>query len=441
MSTAITMPAPKTTEPLGGFDEQAFSGLPVDFEPPALRALRERAFARYQEVAPPTNFDESWRRTPPQLFPVGRVTPLLQLGAADTVDAAEHDDDFAVVVSVTEAGVGIVDREGLVARGDITVSTLADAAANDPDGVCAMLGGTSESATWSKYLALAHAFRNVGLFIDVPPGRAVERPVLIRYAMAAEGAALVPQLVVHAGAGSQATVIETQESPGGATLLVVSTKELFLDEGARLKMVSLQEWGDATFQVADDMAVVQRDAQVDWITLNFGTRATKQTFGSDVAGEGASAELDGLFFCHHDQHIDQRTLQIHSAPHTYSRLLYKGAVQDQGHSVYQGVIQAKPGAVKVDAYQTNNNLVLNDGAQVDTIPGLLIDADDLRCSHGATIGNLDPEQLFYLRCRGLSESAARRLLIRGFFSEVAERIELSWIRDRILARIESTLHD
>ena len=163
-------------------------------------------------------------------------------------------------------------------------------------------------------------------------------------------------------------------------------------------------------------------------------------FGSDVAGEGSSAELDGLFFCDLDQHVDQKTLQIHSAPNTYSRLLYKGAVQDKGHSVYQGVIQARPGAIKVDAYQTNNNLILTDGAQADTIPGLLIDADDLKCSHGATIGNLDPDQLFYLRSRGFSEAAAKRILVLGFYDEIADRIPYEAIRARVHAIVEEKLH-
>ena len=173
--------------------------------------------------------------------------------------------------------------------------------------------------------------------------------------------------------------------------------------------------------------------------MNFGTRISKLKFGSDVEGEGSSAELDGLFYCDQDQHIDQKTLQIHSAPHTYSRLLYKGVVQDRGHSVYQGIIQARPGAVKVDAYQTNNNLVLTDGAKADTIPGLLIDADDLKCSHGATIGNLDADQVFYLRARGLPEREARRLLIRGFYDEIADRIPYAGVKERIHEIIDAKL--
>jgi Fe-S cluster assembly protein SufD len=179
------------------------------------------------------------------------------------------------------------------------------------------------------------------------------------------------------------------------------------------------------------MARVGRDAQVDQINLNFGGKVSKVKFGSDLAGPNSAAELDGLFFTTGEQHIDQTTWQVHSSPDTYSRLLYKGAVRDTSQSVYQGIIKAKPGAIRVDAYQTNNNIVLNDGARAHTIPGLLIDADDLKCSHGATVGNLDPDQIFYLRSRGIEEAEARRLVMLGFFEEVIERIPQDFIRERV----------
>jgi len=170
--------------------------------------------------------------------------------------------------------------------------------------------------------------------------------------------------------------------------------------------VSLQEWGRGTYHIGEDWGRVERDARIDWVTLLLGGQVSKMMVGCDIHDVNSSAYLSGLFFADGQQHVDQRTLQLHSAPHTYSNLLYKGAVKDQGHSVYQGIIAAAPGAIKVDAYQMNNNLVLNDGARADSLPGLEIDADDLKCSHGSTMGNLDRDQIFYLQARGLPAAGA-----------------------------------
>jgi Fe-S cluster assembly protein SufD len=246
-------------------------------------------------------------------------------------------------------------------------------------------------------------------------------------------------LLVVLGKNAELKVVEQFSSPDDVTVLAVTTKELYVGEGGRLSMATLQEWGAKSYLIDNDMALVERDATVDWITLNVGSKVSKMKFGSDVAGPGSSAEMDGIFFASDNQHFDQTTWQIHSSPHTYSRLLYKGAVKDKGHSVYQGIIQAKPGAIDVDAYQTNNNLVLNDGAKADTIPGLLIDADDLKCSHGATIGNVNEEEVFYLKTRGLSDQQARKIVIMGYFEEIIERLPFDCVQALVRSRVEAKL--
>jgi ABC-type transport system involved in Fe-S cluster assembly, permease component len=193
----------------------------------------------------------------------------------------------------------------------------------------------------------------------------------------------------------------------------------------------VQEWGARTYHIGEDWVRAERDARVEWVTLLLGGRVCKMMVSCDVCEPHASARLSGLFFANRHQHVDQKTLQLHTAPHTYSNLLYKGAVKDEGHSVYQGIIEAAPGAVKVDAYQMNNNLILNEGARADSLPGLEIDADDLKCSHGATFGNLDPNQLFYLRARGLTETEARQSLVMAFFEEVIARVPYECMQERV----------
>ena len=418
--------AEKAPEFVAGFDEALWASLPD-------RGRREAAFAAYRALPMPTARTEEWRRTDPARFPFAGARLLPALGPLDGAGEGPWDAQFDVVVAVTERGYAVRDVSGALKDGKVSVLPLAEAMARYPDLV------TSRRAAPGKFEALNEAFWNFGLFVRVPDGIDLPKGVLVRYACKADRAVFAPRLMVSAGARSQASVVEHLASPDAAALLAVAVKEAHVGEAARLRVVSLQEWGANTCHLAGDWAMVGRDGHVDWITLNLGGRLGKMTLGSDVAGPGANAELDGLYFAAGEQHFDQRTLQVHSAPNTYSRLLYKGAVKDTGRSVYQGLIIARPGASKVDAYQKNNNLVLNDGARADSLPGLEIDTDDLKCSHGSTIGNLDAEQMFYLRSRGLAEAEARRVLINGFFEEVTARVPYEFVRETVRAHIAAKI--
>lgn len=429
---------PTLQESIPGFDEATFSRQTVSGESPVLRAKREAALQAYLTLPTPTPYTEEWRKTSPDLFPFASLKVRPQVQSAP-VESHPWDEHFDVVVAVKDQAMTIEDRSGLLADGTIKVMTLHDAAEQCADLLEEHLQGSALPADTDKFTALNGAFWNVGLFVHIPAGYSLEKGILFRVEQTADASVFVPRVVVVAEARSDASLVEWYTSPDALAMASINAKEVYLGEGSRFRYLTLQEWGDAAFQIENNMAVVQRDAQVDWITLNLGTRISKLQLGSDVAGPGSSAELDGVFFARGDQHIDQTTLQIHSSPDTYSRLLYKGAVKDQGHSVYRGIIQAKPGAIKVDAYQTNNNLVLSDGAIADTIPGLLIDADDLKCSHGATIGNLQEEQVFYLRARGIPDHDARKMLILGFYDEILDRIAYSFIRDKVHAVLEERL--
>ena len=424
---------------MGPFNELLFDGIVGAGEPQLLRAKREEALAAYQGMPTPTLTTEEWRRTDPASFPFDTVTPLPVLTAGSPRGACDWDDAFDVVVAVDDEGYSITDRNGVLGDNAIQVLSLADAATQWPDVVRERLQGTALPVDSDKFAALNQAYWNVGFCVRVADDTKLENGILFRYEHRQDGMATLPRLLVVLGARSEATIAERCVSPDGTTMLAVTTKELYVGEGGNLRLLSVQEWGDKTYLIDNGMGRVERDGTLEWLTLNFGTRVSKSKFGSDVAGPGSRAELDGIFFATGDQHLDQKTLQKHSSPHTYSRLLYKGAVKDRGHSVYQGIIQAKPGAIDVDSYQTNNNLVLNDGARADTIPGLLIDADDLKCSHGATIGNVDEEQVFYLRSRGLSDADARKLVIMGYFEEIVDRIPFEAMRDRVHAQIEKKL--
>jgi Fe-S cluster assembly protein SufD len=432
MSTTIVERASRFVP---GFGEAEFRALPAEASA-VLRAKREEAFRVYAETPAPTARDEEWRRTDPALIPFDQSRRLPDLQPADVAKADRWDDQFDVVVAIGDRTFTVTDRSGITRGGGCSVLPLRDAAATRRDLVEEHLQGAALPGHPRKFELLNAAFWNVGVLIHVAAKTSVPKGILLRYDPGAAGGALIPRLVVVAEDQSEVSLVEHFTSPDGVSSLCLGAREFYAGQGARLKLVSVQEWGDRACHIGEDWARVGRDGRIDWVTLTLGGKVSKMMVGSDVCEPNANAYLSGVFFAEGDQHFDQRTLQLHSAPDTYSNLLYKGAVKDRGHSVYQGVINAKPGAIRVDAYQMNNNLILNEGARADSLPGLEIDADDLKCSHGATMGALDPEQVFYLRSRGLGETEARRLVVGGFFEDVIAKVPYEFVQERLREHIE-----
>lgn len=432
----MTLPAVETEIYAPRLDAARFQDVETATSVPLLKEKRRTAFTAYRTLPLPNHRDEEWRRTDPALFPL-RDFSLLPALAARAAASNEHELDalFDVVVSVTESGYSIQDRTGLLKAKGMTVCSLDDAARHHAAALAASLHGAAIVEQDRKFTELNGAFWNFGLFIDIPAKAKIEKGVLIRYHITKPGAMLVPKVVVTAGEGSEANVVEVFESADDCPVFCISARELYVAQAARLQFFALQEWGRTSFHIGEDWSKVRRDAQLDWVTLTLGSKASKMNVTCDVCEPNSNAYLSGLFFADQDQHVDQRTRQQHSSAHTYSNLLYKGAVKDQGHSVYQGIIAAGPGAIKVDAYQMNNNLVLSNGARADSLPGLKIDADDLKCSHGSTMGNLDPEQLFYLQSRGFPEAEARKTLVLAFFEEVIAKVPYEFLQERVRADV------
>ncbi len=208
---------------------------------------------------------------------------------------------------------------------------------------------------------------------------------------------------------------------------------------ASLRFVELQSLGNKTWNITHERAQVDRDASLDWIFGAMGSRLTKNFSDLDLIGTGASGRMSGFYFTDRQQHLDHDTQQNHLAPHTTSDLLFKGALKGNSRSVWQGMIYVAPGAQKTDGYQANRNLVLSPGARADSIPGLEILADDVRCTHGATVGKIDPELVFYLRSRGLPIGEAERLVVEGFFEPIMERIPFDGVRERFKGAIEARM--
>jgi Fe-S cluster assembly protein SufD len=215
--------------------------------------------------------------------------------------------------------------------------------------------------------------------------------------------------------------------------------EGYVGQNAKLTFVELQSLGRHVYNFAHERIRVARDGSVDWIYGALGTQLTKAFSDLDLEGEGSTGRMSGFFFPDQDQHLDLDTQQNHHAAHTTSDLLFKGAMLGKSRSVWQGMIYVAPDAQKTDGYQANRNLVLDKTARVDSIPGLEILADDVRCTHGSTVGKIDPEHMFYLQSRGIVEKEAERLIVEGFFTPVMDRIPFEKVRDRLMAAIQTRL--
>jgi Fe-S cluster assembly protein SufD len=206
--------------------------------------------------------------------------------------------------------------------------------------------------------------------------------------------------------------------------------EIQVSDGANLRFVELQSWGSHVWNFSHERTRIGRDASLDWITAAVGSRLTKSFYDLDLVESGATGRMSGFYFTDGNQHLDLDTQQNHLAPHTTSDLLYKGALKGKSRVVWQGMIHVSPNAQKTDGYQANRNLMLSSKARADSIPGLEILANDVRCTHGATVSKIDPEQLFFLQARGIPRLEAESLIVEGFFEPVLQRIPIAGVRAR-----------
>ncbi|MGA0334559.1 MAG: Fe-S cluster assembly protein SufD [Kiritimatiellia bacterium] len=431
----LNLPLTETPSILGGFDETLLESSRKG-EHALLQAKRIAAYESYTRIPNPDRFHEEYRRMDPDLFQLERFRVLERPAGSAPYEEAPEDQYFDLIISVSPAGTVIEDRTGVCRDGNLVVTTLDQAARDHGVLLEQSLGAALVPGEQRKFLDLNSAFWNVGFFIYAKKNLKLEKGILIRYHNDQADTVLLPRLVVVAERLAEFSIAEQFTSPDGVKTLCISGRAFLLDAAADVKLVSLQGWGDEGIHIGEDWARVKRDAKVNLFSMTVGGKVSKMTVGCDVCEPNANAYLGGMFFADRHQHFDQKTLQYHSAPDTYSNMLYKGAVKDHGYSVYQGIIRALKNCVGVDSYQTNNNLVLDSTARADSIPGLIIDADELACSHGATFGNLDQEQLYYLRSRGIPESEARRMLVMGFFDEVIDRIPFENMRDHLHEVIE-----
>jgi Fe-S cluster assembly protein SufD len=215
--------------------------------------------------------------------------------------------------------------------------------------------------------------------------------------------------------------------------------ELYVEQAAKLEYVSIQNLSQETWHFASHHARVERDAELDWVAGGFGSKKGKVWIQNDLTGQGATSRVTGAYFADGTQHLDYDTYQLHAAPNTTSDFAFKGALRDEATAVWRGMIRVEEEAQRTNAYQENRNLMLSPTTHAVPIPGLEILANDVRCTHGATVGQVDREQLFYLMSRGLSRGEAERLIVRGFFTDVLNRVELEPVREALSEALEARI--
>jgi Fe-S cluster assembly protein SufD len=283
------------------------------------------------------------------------------------------------------------------------------------------------------------AFRG-GAFVYVPRGVLLERPIPLVGIQAGSGTELARRTLIVIDDGAQAEVWEqflsAEEDLDGLFNVVT---ELVVGDGARLRYVSGQALSEHSWIFGAQRAEVGRDGYLDWVALGFGSARGRVRMETKLAGEGAEARVTGAYATHGRQHIDFDTTQEHAAPHTTSDLAFRGVLAGRSTAVWKGNIIVDPGAQKTDAFQESRNLLISKRAHADAIPGLEIQANDVRCTHAAAVAQIDPEQLFYLRSRGLRQEVAKRLVIEGFLAALVERFEQGPVREQLGEALEQRL--
>jgi Fe-S cluster assembly protein SufD len=408
-------------------------------EPAWALERRRRAAQTAASLAFPSREDELWRRTDFASLSLENLDPAVAGTRARNLDdlpaplLARLAGESGPVALVAQADRDVILEQThpeLQRRGVILCSM--ERAMREHARELEPLLGSLIATDYDRWTAMGEALRSGGAFVWVPAGVQAKIPIRLMQWIDGEGRVAAPRTVVALGDGASATVTEEMLSPTGENAsLQLGGTELFLGSSARLTFASLQDWGRNVVHYANGRAKLGADAELHWIQVMLGGRMSKTNIWYDLAGRGAQAYVHGFMFGDQRQHFHLHTLQRHLMPDTTSDLLIKGCLRDRARSVYQGLIQVAEGAQKTNAYQANRNLLLSEQARADSIPGLEILANDVRCTHGATIGYVDPEQMYYLLARGLSELEARRLIVEAFFEPVLDRIPLVAVREQL----------
>ncbi|MCO8125217.1 Fe-S cluster assembly protein SufD [Stieleria sp. TO1_6] len=409
-------------------------------EPDWLTTLRREAFDHAQAMQWPERRHEEWIRTDIRMFQLGKYglpvlptaepTPSVQDAPHQLVDGVKLGGRIETIDScITQSSLD----DDLAAKG-VVFGSLSEIAQSHPELVRPYLF-TAFDPDHDKFAALHAAFMTGGQFLYVPRGVVIDRPLHIGSILTDGGTDTTHTLIVLED-GAEATVLhESNSTDPKAGGLHLGSIELIQKAGSHLRYVNLQEFGHKAYHFAQQKAIIGRDCTLQWTLAAMGSHLSKVNQSVDLVGAGANSQVNGVMFTEGRQHLAYHTQQYHRAESCRSDFLYKAAQQDQSRTVWRGMIKVDPEAQKTDGYQRNDNLILSHSARADSIPGLEIEADDVRCTHGSTTAQVDEEQIFYARCRGFTRKEATRMIVTGFFQQIFDRITIESVREALGAAI------
>jgi len=389
-------------------------------EAPAAGALRRAGLEAFAAQGLPSTRLEEWRYTN-----VAELAAIPWQSTEERAPEISRDAVEALASPVFACGLlvfvngRLVPELGTLRSPDVELVSLAEARRSS-DAHALQRIGTLIDVKAHPFAALATACLDDGVCIRFPAGARLRQPLHLVFLSASSAAPVAahPRVWIEAGRGSEAVVVQDHVSLGSAPAFTNSVTELHVGPEARLSHLLLQREGGAVFHVSNTAAQLERDARLAAHVITLGGRFVRNDLSVQIAGEGAEAVLNGLFLCAGERLVDNHSFVDHAVPHGTSRQLYKGVLSGRSRGVFRGRVRVRPHAQKTDARQSNPNLLLGDGAEIDGKPQLEIYADDVKCSHGSAIGRVDENALFYLRTRGIDEATARALLVRGFAAEV-----------------------
>jgi Fe-S cluster assembly protein SufD len=407
---------------------------------------REAAFSDFERLGFPTTDQEDWKYT--NVAPIARASFAAPRGLSVSPSGA---DAVAPLLYPESERSRLVFANGFLSANlssldalsaGVTVASLWDALQGEHADLLRERIGSVAVSDADGFAALNTAHLGEGVFVYLSQGARLDAPLQLLFVAGDADAPpmLNPRVVVFAEAGSSATIIEAYESLGESASFTNAVVEVFVGEGARLTHYKVQRESEAAYHVATTTTEIGRGGVYDLTTVTLGARLSRHGIEVRMGEEGAECWVDGLYLVGAGQHADTHSMIDHIAPRCASHQLYKGILDGDGRAVFNGKVFVRHGAQGTDAQQTNKNLLLSPDARIDTKPQLEIFADDVKCSHGATVGQLEEEELFYLKSRGLHDDLARNLLTYGFAEELVEKIKIESIRRQLDEAIINRLH-
>lgn len=420
-------------------------------EPAWLQSQRKAAWNSFQEKPWPQRSDEEWIRTDIRLFRLDAFAPPLSVTVPECVRAGSETPAALLTAGVELAGHSVSWNSYPVhatlrpefANKGVLFGPLETLLAEHGERLRPYLSEPAISPTYDKFSSLAVSYWRGGQVLYVPRGVSIPLPLHVHSILGPQGVDL-QRLIVILEDGAEATLLcENSSAAEDGSLhstasdngLHCGTTEIRVGAGANLRFVNFQNWSQGVWHFAHQRADVGRDAGLQWTIAALGSRLAKVNQQVALTGPGAHCQVNGVMFTQEKQHLSYHTLQHHQAPSCRSDFLYKAALQDRSRTVWRGMIKVDPNAQKTDGYQRNDNLLLSTTARADSIPGLEIEADDVRCTHGSTSGKVEEELIFYAQSRGLTRKEAVRLIVTGFFQQVFDRITIDSVREALSAAI------